>query len=333
MSDEDSQTYLRRHLTKDNKLDSSEILHPSNDDSNYDSSSFYYPQCYRDNYQEDYFMPLDQYYDEFYSNSKSFINNFNLVDITQQRRDRQRAESSLREIAVQVGNVLEIVPNAEIIENTVEAKSDINPKELKEKRKLYREKKRMMKKKRKELLRKEIQNYFDEGINIEDSEEESVFVERSKIIEETPKGIIKSSNSEKQNNRRVIFGDGFYPFESSDHEEIILREEPNRKINRKRKIKEGSKAFKEAEQNKLKTVAKQHADYYENVPPPPPSGQPTSCMQPELRVIPPDLYEKLPISLNPIYYYCQKMHYQNNGHHNAKGSLTVRNPNTCKLLY
>jgi hypothetical protein len=274
-----------------------------------------------------------QYYDEFYSASKSFINNYNLVDITQQRRDRQRAESN--QIAVQVGNVLEIVPNAEIPAVEPNEIVEIDPRELKEKRKLVRDRKRKLKKKRKEQLRKEIQKYFDEGINIEDSEEEEMLGEPMKRCESTPKSIIKSSNSEKKNDRRVMFGDGFYPFESSDHEELSLQEKLNRKAIRKRIIKKTSNAaVKMASTHRDEAAkARKQAEHYENIPPPsPPPGQPSeTCLQPELKHIPPDLFASFSINYNPIYYFLQKFQYHQNGHMKTS-SPSVRNKNICELL-
>lgn len=333
-SDDDSQAPSARHTDKGNiEQDSNEISHPTpNDDSSCYSS--YYSQNFA--YQEDYFMPFEdqQYYDEFYSASKSFINNYNLVDITQQRRDRQRAESN--QIAVQVGNVLEIVPNAEIPSTELHEGKEIDPEELREKRKLARDRKRKLKKRRKEQLRKEIQRYFDEGINIEDSEEDEISVEPMKKSEDTVlKSIIKNSESAKNKDRRVMFGDGFYPFENSDHEEMSFQEKLNRRAIRKRvvhKLKITSKAS--SSQRDELTQTKKQAEYYENIPPPsPPQGQPSEkCLQPALKHIPPDLFASFSINFNPIYYFLQKFQYHQNGHHHpvkTPNTLSVRN--ICKF--
>lgn len=280
-------------------------------------------------------MEEQQYYDDFYAASKGFINNFNLVDITKQHRDRQRAESN--QIAVQVGNVLEIVPNAEIPAPEQKETVEVDPKLLKEKRKMVRERKRKLKKKRKEQLRKEIQRYFDEGINIEDSEDDEILVEPLRKIENTVKGIIKTSKSDKKIEKRVMFGDGFYPFESSDHEEMSLQEKSIRKAIRKRIGRKSSTVFNAPSIHSDAVVKTQKkAEQYENISPPsPPPGQPSEKFpQPELKHIPPDLFASFSINFNPIYYFLQKLQYQQNGHSSLKTSNTpsVRNLNSCKYF-
>lgn len=285
-------------------------------------------------------MPIEeqQYFDDFYSASKNFINNYNLVDITQQRRDRQRAESN--QIAVQVGNVLEIVPNDEISQLDT-ASADINetieidPKELKEKRKIARDRKRKLKQIRKDGLRKEIQRYFDEGINIEDSEEEEFLIEPLKKSGEVIKSIIKSSCLQSKKDRRVVFSDGFYPFESSDHEESSFEEKLNRKTFRKSIIKKRNLAFITGTQKEGVESTKKQVEYYENVPPPsPPPGKPSEKLpQPKLKKISAELFASFPINLNPIYYFIQKIQHHHNGynHVKGKGTLSARNLNTCKF--
>lgn len=335
-SDDDTQSSFRR---SSEKRDSTEISHMANDDSNC-YSSFYFSQNF--NYQEDYnYIPMEeqqQYYDEFYTSSKSFINQNNLVEITQQQRNHKRAESN--QIAVQVGNVLEIVPNTEIISSEQNKTIQIDPKELKVKRKLLRDRKRKLKKKRKEQLRKEIQRYFDEGINIEDSEDEEIYVGPIINVQDKVKGIIKTSEAQKKENRRVMFGDGFYPHESSDHEELSFDEKLNRKAIRKQVVKKSRiavKTFGSSAQLETEMKIKKHAEYFENIlPPSPPLGQPSEkCPQPQLKRIPPDLFASFSINFNPIYYFLQKYQYHQNGYSLVKStnSLSIRNLNTCKFYH
>jgi hypothetical protein len=184
-----------------------------------------------------------------FQSPRNFVNNSNLVEITQQKRDRQRAGN---QVAVQVGNVLEIVPsnkiptppqehsstnNVAIVESSVSGikSKQLTPSEIKKqnekkehlklRRKADRERKRMAKFVRKEKLRLEIQKYFDAGITIDDPEEERKLPAIPTPEIEKNRSIIKNKKSVEKDKstlsfKKVLFSDGIQPGETSSDNEL-----------------------------------------------------------------------------------------------------------------
>lgn len=236
---------------------------PTNMDSRYQAPIMMnnHAQSYEDNYNT-------------FSSPRNFVNNSNLVEITQQKREKQRVGSN--QIAVQVGNCLEIVPNNEIpspqpVKPPVP--KPLSPEEIKQqaekkeqakiRRKVERERKRMAKYLRKEKLRQEIQKHFDAGINIEDSDDEGLIKLRPiNVNAVAERGIIKKpknedvptaeNSKEKQqiemeiekenveakkesNTKKVLFMDGILPGETSSDNELNHDNEHEKKVKLKRK--------------------------------------------------------------------------------------------------
>lgn len=270
--------------------DNPQYPHPHMNHSHQNHQGFYYSDIYphnqsfippSTNIDSRYQAPLmmnnhAQSYEENYtafSSPRNFVNNSNLVEITQQKREKQRVGSN--QIAVQVGNCLEIVPCNEIpspqpVKPPVpkplspdEVKQQAEKKEqAKIRRKAERERKRMAKYLRKEKLRQEIQKYFDAGINIEDSDDEALIklrpinvnavaergiIKKPKVEEiltvendnnnkekEIEKEIDKEENKESST-KKVLFKDGILPGETSSDNELHHHDEHEKKVKLKRK--------------------------------------------------------------------------------------------------
>lgn len=243
-------------------------------------------------------------YSDFSTTSEYFINNSNLVEIsmsTHQKRERMRIESNQR--AVQVGNVLEIVPSSDF------NLSETNLSSLREnklRRSSMRERKRNEKSYRKEILRKEIQRLLDAGINFEDSDEEST-LDPVNINMISTRSILKKSNNLVSKKNRVKFGDGLFPFESSDKddenedlENILKRKVVRRRTSQRAVLKMKSLNCKE----KTTEFAKTNSS---NSPSPPNDEPPMQLKQPKLKIITPDLFASFSINPEPIYFYLQKI--------------------------
>lgn len=321
-------------------------LQPSSHN-NYHQQSLYYPDIYSQN--QSTFMPPPSI-DSRYSSHNSFddgfnafpspryINNSNLVEITQQKRERQRAGSN--QIAVQVGNCLEIVPSSKIPtppmqESTTKSKS-LSPEEIKLqserreqakiRRKADRERKRMAKFVRKEKLRQEIQKYFDAGINIEDSDDEALIKLRPINVNAiAERGIIKKSNEKEapvvvteKKDKRVLFMDGVHAGETSSDEENNAESEQTKKLRLKRKkirkrrlsilIKERKNA---SASNELDILVQKQDQLIEAPPPdPPPNSPPAHLKQPQLKVITADMFAQFAVNAEPMYYHLHKLQAQ-----------------------
>lgn len=270
----------------------------------------YYPQGYNDTFENEYFthhVDHEQMYSDFSTTSQYFINNSNLVEIsTHQKRERFRIESIQK--TVQVGNVLEIVPSSEF---NILPPSEPNLNslcEIKLKRNTLREKKRNEKSKRKEILRKEIQKLLDAGINFEDSDEEFL-LEPINIDMASSKSILKKSKSVISKNNRVKFGDGLFPFESSELEENEeLENVLKRKIVRRRTCQRQVLKMRSLNCDSTPKFANKN---FPNSPSPPNENPPMHLKQPKLKKITPDLFASFSINPEPIYFYLQKI--QTNG--------------------
>lgn len=140
--------------------------------------------------------PVDLYIQDYNYDfqNRPYINNSNLVDVTQQQRDKSKCSNK---IAVQVGNVLEIVttnklpdevpqpvappkPAASVYRTlTVDEIRQKNEKRLeaKRRRKVERDKKRMEKRMRKEKLKLEVQRYIGLGLTADGSDDEELVLE------------------------------------------------------------------------------------------------------------------------------------------------------------
>lgn len=216
---------------------------------------------------------MNNYNNNDYSNNyptRNYVNNSNLVEITQQKRERSRVNS---QIAVQVGNVLEIVPSTkmpmdEIAKSmTPDGSSSASPMknqttpnysqrppalediklkmerraQAKVRRKVERERKRSAKHQRKEKLKMEIQRYLNFGIKAEDSDDENlVELKPLNALAIADRSILKikeiKSADKGGNKKAVIFSDGVMPGETScssndDRDET----ERNKKIRMRRK--------------------------------------------------------------------------------------------------
>ena len=143
--------------------------------------------------------PVDPYQDYNYAfQNRPYINNSNLVDVTQQQRDKSKSSSK---IAVQVGNVLEIVTTNKLPDEvpqpvaapkpavsvyrtlTVDEIRQKNEKKLeaKRRRKVERDKKRMEKRMRKEKLKLELQRYIGLGLTADGSDDEELVLENVQV--------------------------------------------------------------------------------------------------------------------------------------------------------
>ncbi|MBN2849441.1 MAG: hypothetical protein JXK92_02180, partial [Erysipelotrichaceae bacterium] len=276
-----------------------------------------YPYSYHDNrngmfYQDMYpsgphQMPPHHdgydYHGEF--SSPRFVNNSNLVDITQQNRDRQRAGNSQ---AVQVGNVLEIVPTAKIV-NPSEASKEtpnkskaLSPNELKQqaekrvqaklKRKINRERKRSEKQARKEKLRLEIQRYFDAGVTVDVSDDENLIPLRSVNITATvDKSILRRSKGLSGKDKKVLFSDGILPGETTSEDEandgnvesLVMKR--RRKKYRKTRLMKASKTLDAREAKETEAVSNEMEVDSAPPPPPPADKPPAHLKQPQLKKI------------------------------------------------
>lgn len=276
-----------------------------------------------------------QHFDDTFNNcssSRNFVNNSNLVEITQQNRERQQIGSN--QVAVQVGNVLEIVPSNKISTPPDEIKTKaLSQEEIKQqqekkeqaklRRKVDRERKRMAKFVRKEKMRLEIQRYFDAGINIEDSDDEKLIDVREIDIFAIPdRSIMKKSNLEEKstNVKKVLFSDGFAPGEvSSEHENDdnndheVVKEKLKRKKMRKRRLKILKKKKSKALSISDMEILLNYPDTKEinPIPPSPPLGSPPIHLkQPRLKKITTDMFAAFTVNLEPIYYHMHR--YQEN---------------------
>lgn len=275
-------------------------------------------------------------YDEFntFNSSRNFVNNSNLVEITQQKRERQRAANSQ---AVQVGNNLEIVPNNKIA-TSPETPKETNNKikgpstdELKQraekrsqaklKRKVDRERKRLAKHARKEKLRQEIQRYLDAGITADHSDDENLIPLRAvNIMATADRSIVKKSKRETKNDKKVLFSDGILPGETTSEDdgaeetEAILISQQRRKKFRKRRLID---LVKIQSVNKLGESGATIPDpelEKAPAPTPPADSPPPHVKQPRLKKITVEMFAAFPVNPEPIYYYIQKMQ-QSNGFH------------------
>lgn len=288
-------------------------------------------------------QPYEENFNAFAS-PRNFVNNSNLVEITQQKRERQRVGSN--QIAVQVGNVLEIVPSnkmpsPEPVKAPVpkpltleELKQQAEKKEqMKNRRKTERERKRMAKYLRKEKLRQEIQKYFDAGISIEDSDDETLIKLRPVNINAVAeRGIIKKTKVEektatpsapvaKNNNdsKKVLFKDGVMPGETSSdnelHNDNINEHVRKVKLKRKRMRKKRLNQLMKERRKDVPTTQMQikvHKLDQLEPPSPPPGSPPVHMKQPRLKNITNDMFAVFGVSYDPIYYHLHKMQMMQN---------------------
>lgn len=279
-------------------------------------------------------------FDDFstFTSPRSFVNNSNLVEITQQKRERQRAGSN--QVAVQVGNVLEIVPSNKITTSPpsqvilkgsppIDSQpKPLTPEQLMQKaekrvhsklrRKADRERKRLAKEVRKEQLRLEIQRYVEAGITAEHSDDETLIKLRPvNVAAEADRSIIKKLRSDTTNdNKTVMFSDGVLPGETStEMEDAMDQDEHDHTIQIKRKKfikKRRERLLKERADRSNKTPATSFIKIdpeLENAPPPgPPAGvPPNSAKQPRLKKITAEMFAAFPIDPKPMCYYIDQM--------------------------
>jgi hypothetical protein len=271
------------------------------------------------NHQDGYDFP------ENFSSPRNFVNNSNLVDITQQNRDRQRAGSSQ---AVQVGNVLEIVPTNKIVEESAKEQviksKTLSPGEVKQqaekrmqaklKRKVNRERKRAEKQARKEKLRLEIQRYFDAGVTVDHSDDESLIsLQVINIAATVEKSILRRSKVPANRDKKVLFSDGILPGETTSEDEahegtadsLVMKK--RRKQYRKTRL---VKIVKSQDLNGQKDSEGMSNDSeLDNAPPPlPPLDKPPGHIkQPQLKKITVEMFAAFPVNPDPLYYYIQKI--------------------------
>lgn len=304
-----------------------------------------YPYPYHDNrngmfYQEMYppgnhqMLPPhhDNYdYPDEFSSPRNFVNNSNLVDITQQNRDRQRAGNSQ---AVQVGNVLEIVPSNKII-NPQESLKDqpnkskpLSPGELKQqadkrvqtklKRKNNRERKRSDKQIRKEKLRLEIQRYFDAGVTVDVSDDENLIPLRVVNIAATvERSILRKSKAPSTREKKVLFSDGILPGETTSDDEMIevnvesLVMKRRRKKYRKTRLAKVVKSFDMSEVKESETTLNDKETDSAPPPPVPIDKPPAHLKQPQLKKITVEMFAAFPVNPDPLYYIIHKVNQLN----------------------
>lgn len=312
-------------------------------------NGMFYPEMYHGNHQmppPSHHHPSQAFphqinhhgtYDEFnnFASPRNFVNNSNLVEITQQKRDRQRAASSQ---AVQVGNVLEIVPNNNKIIHSPETLKELDKSRLssdqmrhqaekrsqaKILRKVDRERKRLAKNARKEKLRHEIQRYFDAGVNVDHSDDEQLVPIRSvNLIAVPEKSIIRKSSKDVKSKRKVLFRDGILPGESTSEDEMdetnetaMVSKNRRQKFRKKRLVQmlKSQSVINENESNDLVN----NPELEKLPPPPPPEGIPPAHLkQPGLKKITIEMFAAFPVDPAPIVYYIKKMQ-QVNGFHQA----------------
>jgi len=269
-------------------------------------------------------------YDSF-NNFNNFVNNSNLVEITQQCRDRQRGG---HQVAVQVGNNLEIVPssppevmqmNDSTVENVNQMRDEKRIELARQRRKAERERKRVAKHLRKEKLRQLIQRYLDANITADDSDDETLIsVQHINMSAVAEKSIIKFEKDNRQEKKSVMFSDGIVPGETSsdDNENENGDEEHNnnyasderrvkfRQTRKKRKqqlIKERF-ASKHKRNTQIAVVVDCGDLERSTLVSPPPNGMPpTHLRQPRLRKIEPEMFAKFPIDEAPIFYTFEKI--------------------------
>lgn len=275
------------------------------------------------------------HYDEFnnFASPRNFVNNSNLVDVAQHKR--QRAGNSQ---AVQVGNVLEIVPSNKIVTSPEAAREPAQKKtttddikqlaekklQAKLKRKIEREQKRIAKHSRKEKLRQEIQRYLDAGVSADHSDDENLIPLRTVNVNAVAdRGIIKKARNETKSTKKVLFSDGILPGETTSEDdgneetENILASKQRRKKFRKKRL---SDLVKGQRVDILDLIDMKIDPELEKAPPPgPPAGLPDSNLkQPHLKKITIEMFAAFPVNLDPIYYYLQKVQ-QVNGYHPHQG--------------
>lgn len=313
-------------------------------------NGMFYPEMYHGNHQmpppshhlQSQAFPPHQInhhgpYDEFnnFASPRNFVNNSNLVEITQQKRDRQRAASSQ---AVQVGNVLEIVPNNNKIVTSPETlkeldKSLLSSDQMRQQaekrsqakilRKVDRDRKRLAKNARKEKLRHDIQRYFDAGINVDHSDDEQLVPIRSVNLVAVPeKSIIKKSPKEARSRRKVLFRDGILPGETTSEDEGDDSNETST-VSKNRRQKFRKKRLLQLLRSQSMNCENDSSDILndpelEKLPPPhPPDGNPpVHLKQPRLKKITIEMFAAFPVNAEPILYYIEKMQ-QANGFHQA----------------
>lgn len=279
-------------------------------------------------------------YEEFnnFSSPRNFVNNSNLVEITQNVRDRQRAGSN--QVAVQVGNCLEIVPSNKIAtspetpKEPVDKTKPLSPEavrlraekrtQLKLKRKVDRERKRASKHTRKEKLRQEIQRYLDAGVLAEHSDDENLVPLRTvNIAAIAERGIIKKMRSDAKTGKKVLFRDGILPGETTS-EDDGAEENENDFLGKQRRIKFRKRRLTQLIKNQTINGAlgdssdKLDDPELENAPPPhaPTDQPPPHLRQPRLKKITTEMFAAFPVNPEPLYYTVQKIQ-QANGYHQA----------------
>lgn len=270
---------------------------------------------------------------------RNYVNNSNLVEITQQKRERQRTNNSQ---AVQVGNVLEIVPNkqanAEFSRN--DKSSTASPEQPSDKqstarlkRKVERDRKRMAKAARKAKLRNEIQRYVEAGVTVEHSDDESLISLRPiNINASADRGIVKKKNFEKKCPKKVLFKDGILPGESTSEDSAAPDNEDDQ-IQKRRRKKLRKKRLHELIKNQ---TVNGHDDLGEirndpeldkaPTPAPPADQPPIHLIQPRLKKITIEMFAAFPVNPEPIYYYIQKMQEANGFHSTVPPPQPVQPP-------
>lgn len=264
------------------------------------------------------------------------MNNSNLVEITQQKRDRQRAGSN--QVAVQVGNCLEIVPSnkpvtsPEVINESHDRSKPLSPEIMRQraekrsqaklKRKVDRERKRTAKHARKEKLRQEIQRYLDAGVSVEHSDDENLIPLRTvTITASADRSIMKKNRGDEKVVKKVLFRDGILPGETTS-EDDAAEESENYFIMKQRRKKFRKKRL--VQLIKIQTINGSLGDSGDNAndseldkapPPSAPLEQPSAHLrQPRLKKITAEMFAAFPVNPEPLYYYIQKIQ-QANGYH------------------
>lgn len=269
-----------------------------------------------------------------------YVNNSNLVEITQQKRERQRTSSSQ---AVQVGNVLEIVPSklanvADFARNErAKMPSPEQPvdkqSQARLKRKADRERKRMAKAARKAKLRSEIQRYIEAGVTAEVSDDESLISLRPiNIHASVDRGIVKRKNVEKKGPKKVLFKDGILPGESTSEDNAEADNE-GEQIQKRRRKKFRKKRLSELIKNQTTNGHDDSGEVRNDpeldkapAPPAPVDPPPPHLVQPQLKKITIEMFAAFPVNPEPIYYYIQKMQQANGFHQSVPPPQIVQPP-------
>lgn len=276
-------------------------------------------------------------YDEFgnFSSPRNFVNNSNLVEITQQKRERQRAGLS-SQVAVQVGNCLEIVPSHKVATppevSPLDRSKPLSPEMMRQraekrsqaklKRRVDRERKRAAKHMRKEKLRQEIQRYLDAGVTVEHSDDENLIPLRTVNITATAeRSIIKKPRGDEKIVKKVLFRDGILPGETTSEDEPADDAE-NYSVMKQRRKKFRKKRLIQLIKSQTVNGATLDSGDNENDPeldkaPPPPAPlepPPAHLRQPRLKKITAEMFAAFPVNPEPLYYYIQKIQ-QANGYH------------------